>query len=798
MIDTLLLSELRSAALGRLLPVLGQVLEKTDDALFDVWQHGHSGQQALFDALRELRRQRSVIEGGVGDRIGEAFDALAQRNPIEEFDDEAESPLDLEFSLLDPEVLEEQLTCDRLAAAVDRRHGEGLARLLRGLAQVLDVRELPAEANPLAPIRIARAWRDALTPVLESIEWRLVAYKHLERGLMTELGGVIEELCRLLQARGITVQLPAQRPRRTVLPASSGRRSAGGGEDASWQGRTGDEGSRARDVDGDRGAAASGEGWSEGRGDNRSEQRNDGPDPVYEAMREMFAEYLGRRKAGESGPPASQGPLAPGEPVVGRLDPKVAVLVLGRLQRQPTPGLLAAVDDRHIELVELLRSELLRTAVSLGRAQVGVQLEPHDEQALTMVGMLFDTLLDQGRFSREVRERLVRLYVPYAKVALLDRRMFAHKLHPARRLLNLFSESCDGNAGDAPAERELLTKVFEVSERLIDTFDEDPAVFAAVEAEFSDFLTRHRRRIALAEQRAAEAQRGKERLEEARLEATLELDSLVGKRQVPKPIGDFLRRDWAHHLTMVALREGVESDAFRDARAPGVKLWMALLACESGVPPPSGLLEELLPALKSSGHPDDAARAALADVIAALRAVMPRPAPAPAAAATTTRSPDPPPTATASTADLSLEAGDAPVEEKDAPVFELVSAAPDSEPSTQAAAVIEGDIRFEVDASHALPELVERARALTVGTWLEFIETDGSRQPAKLSWVSPISSRMLFVNRRGLRMCTISAEELAALMADGKVALREVDAAFDRAMLKVLDQLRGAPEVAGG
>jgi hypothetical protein len=49
---------------------------------------------------------------------------------------------------------------------------------------------------------------------------------------------------------------------------------------------------------------------------------------------------------------------------------------------------------------------------------------------------------------------------------------------------------------------------------------------------------------------------------------------------------------------------------------------------------------------------------------------------------------------------------------------------------------------------------------------------------------------MLFVNRRGLRMCTVSAEELAALMADNKLNLRQVDAAFDRAMTQVLDQLR--------
>src|SRR5690606_13080542 len=41
---------------------------------------------------------------------------------------------------------------------------------------------------------------------------------------------------------------------------------------------------------------------------------------------------------------------------------------------------------------------------------------------------------------------------------------------------------------------------------------------------------------------------------------------------------------------------------------------------------------------------------------------------------------------------------------------------------------------------------VEQIRALRVGTWLAFIDTEGREQPGKLSWVSPISQHLLFVN----------------------------------------------------
>jgi len=866
MIDTHLLAELRTATTRRLLPLLGQVMEKTDDALFDVWQQGASGnsQQVLFDALRELRRQRSIIEGAVSERVGESFAALAKSRQEAE-DEYSAAPLDLEFSLLDSDVLEEQLTCDRLAAAVERRYADAYARLLRGLSQVTERADLAIVDTPLSPLRIARGWRDALAPVLEKIEWRLVAFKHLERVLISDLGAVIDEVCRLMAARGIVITQPAARPRRMVMPASSAAGRAPQPAQAAWDGGENQVPQRLSNQEMENAGffaghamdmAASG-GFGGGGGGESS-----GPDPVYEAMREMFAAYLGNVR---NNPSALAKPdNGHGQPATPHIDSASAVLVLSRLQRQPTAALMAAVDDRQVEFVSLLRGEIVNTAIALGRAPAGAKLEAHDEQGLTMVGMLFDTMLDQGHFSREVRERLVRLYVPYAKVALLDRRMFAHKLHPARRLLNLLAESSDGNAGDAPAERELLTKVFSVSERLIDSFEEDVAVFTAAEAEFSDFLSRHRRRIGLAEQRAAEAQRGRERLEEARLEVTLELDSLVGKRQVPKPIGEFFRRDWTHHLTMVALRDGVESDAFRDARAPGVKLWMAMLGCESGTSPPLDLAEQLLPAMMSAGQGEDVARAALVDVMAALRASMPKPAPPlaatipipapitaelhrlvehplraagheglpvappePLSAPSKQAQPQPAPVQLSPVPARPADAGArsssvvvkapaaadssrpiapaaspldvAPVIQaiEPAPQFELVSAAPEQTSTTKTSAVIDGDIKLDADTSHALPELIEQVKQLTIGTWVQFVQVDGSIQQAKLSWISPISSRMLFVNRRGLRMCTLSVEELAALMADNKLSLRQTDSAFDRAMTQVLDQLRsGAAPVA--
>ena len=81
-------------------------------------------------------------------------------------------------------------------------------------------------------------------------------------------------------------------------------------------------------------------------------------------------------------------------------------------------------------------------------------------------------------------------------------------------------------------------------------------------------------------------------------------------------------------------------------------------------------------------------------------------------------------------------------------------------------------------------------RGLAIGTWLDFIDKDNKVQPGKLSWISPISSRLLFVNRRGVRFCVASPEELAVMVRLGRLRTHVADdGAFDSAMQGVIERL---------
>jgi serine/threonine protein phosphatase PrpC len=121
-----------------------------------------------------------------------------------------------------------------------------------------------------------------------------------------------------------------------------------------------------------------------------------------------------------------------------------------------------------------------------------------------------------------------------------------------------------------------------------------------------------------------------------------------------------------------------------------------------------------------------------------------------------------------------------------------------TQPSSQASAllnhldeeiVIQGlgnDVAYEPEEEDEYTEIV---RNLDVGSWVEFYHVDGARTPARLTWLSPVTERYLFTDRKGMKVADATIHGLAMEMKRGNVAVIEDVPLFDRIIGTITEHL---------
>jgi hypothetical protein len=748
--DPALLKLAREAALPGLVESFATVLARFDDVLFDRAGTAGASQLLFLDGMRELRRRRDDIVGGFRGHLGSAWEALERGEPLS-----AEATLAGQveggLSLVPEHVLESRLAVRNFATVLLRDWKPVLGRLDRRLGWIAGGLELDADLNPISPEHIGVAIHEAFADCELAPEVRLVLIKLCERDLHAPIGKRYEKLDEQLAAAGVMPQMSA--PRRPAPRPPSARQEldelvdalepdAQNADDAAapaWARRFADRWAASRGRM--QSAQAAHDSASEG-GDGLSGNQG----MLLEALHELLQQTRHVREDATSAASVAVGQQRP-------LSQREMMSVLSLLQATPSATLRAAIGEDGESLAQRLKSEVLSGATRLGVDPAQARLDPQDEDAIDLVGMLFDVMLDERDLEGRSRELIGRLVVPFVKVAMLDRRMFVQKTHPARKLLNSLAEACEGNMGESQAERVLMGKVEEIIERLVAEFNENLAIFLTLEEEFRDFLTQHRRRIEIAERRAAETQRGQEKLEMARTRAATELDWRIADTTLPQALGEFLRQPWQHHLTLAVLREGDDGASVSEALALADGVLEEISEARRqivGKP----WLQAWQPALRkvfaSVGVHADAATAAIDTLHDTLQSI----------------------------------AESRPELERALPELpQVVLPAP---PAPESAGV---ELGSKVDVTDFDNADADRFRGLEIGTWLDFVDKDGKVQAGKLSWVSPISQRLLFVNRRGVRFCVASPEELAVMVRLGRLRAHIDDGAFDSAMQGVIDRL---------
>lgn len=669
----------------------------------------------VMESLDEAARRSGLVQIRRGDHA--ALLTLRQRNAAyvmryrqliaQAFDDFRALPLranrsHLPLGLVEERQLDYHYAGQKLAESIGQRYSRQLEMLDARLESLSEALGQPSASNPLGASRLAGAflatYHDAELP--ETL--RPLLFRQYELELSRVLGDLYGRINTLLAAGGYGTKPGA--PRRLQPQAGEAARTP--------PPPSNDFEERARLL----------------------ELRD-----MLHAWRDGAIQ--GRPVPEDSAPQARTAPRR-------ELRSAEVVSVTALLQRDPIEPYARALAGAG-NLADTIREQLADGARRLGLDPDQTQLATPENDAIDLVGLLFESLFQTHAMLDRARRLYARLVLPYVKVALTDESLFVRRDHPARRLLDVITEACEGNDGSTPQDRELLERAAGIAQRIVADYNEDLEIFALASDELESLLEQQRKRVDVLEKRAAEAVHGKERLLQARLQAGAALSQRLGRTPLTAAVADFLVQHWQHHLVQTLLRDGLESARYNDvlALADALVVVDGLAAQGRGAVVADRLIA-LQPAiaecLVSCGLDENNAHDWLAGLVRAL-----------------------------AQPDLPRSLHKLPPQQ-----------VADDEGEQGTLRVVGGHAGLDFD-----PQVAERMRQLVPGEWLRLLDAQGEHVAAKIAWISPLSGRFLLVNRRGVRVLVASPEQLATLSAEGRLVAGTEQAPFDEAMRQLRSRL---------
>ncbi|KJV30952.1 DUF1631 domain-containing protein [Luteibacter yeojuensis] len=729
-----LLATVRGLATKRLHALASNMFENIDDALFDLAEkaENNAAQTQFFDGMREVRKKRAIVERTfLGQVARDLADFSAGRLRAPDTETHTRPLANIELSLVGENELEESLAVTSMVGKNEQRLARALFAVNQRLSVICGGNKMDDATNPVGPASLANAFRQGLRELMVEVRVKLIIYKLFDRYVLAGIDELYDDINNELAAAGVLPQLRHEiASRRSDAPAPTGPDST---------------------------ATPVAHGPAAPVTDAAAAEFMQSLHALFSARRGLAGQAGGAAGTG-GGVPVPTGPMPSAAEMLGAL-----TLLQSQISVLPASATQLTSQAEIARDVGLLKEQLLSQIGQL-RGQQTAHVSGIDEDTIDLVGMLFEFILEDRNLPVEMQVLLARLQIPYLKVALLDRRLFAHKSHPARQLLDALADAAKGWSAEGDRDGRLFDKVKSIVERLLHDFDDDTAIFDRLAAELQEFLDVARKRAELAEQRVAESTRGREKLEQARRRAAQEIVGRIDGASLPPLIYGVLTRAWANYVVLTLLRQGEDATEFHES----LRFIDHFIASARPVHDVNGRRE--------------------------LRALLPG-------------------------IERSLRRGLASVAFQEADTEQLLGqlhafyrqqlgeVAPDADSGTLVASAMPlPDAIQAIEEPMAAPERDEEvdtltddafderylslARDLKVGQWLEFTAEDGTTDRAKLSWVSPISGRFLFVNRRGLKVADHSLAGLAQAFAQGAARVLDSTLLFDRAMDAIVERLR--------
>jgi hypothetical protein len=731
------LEAVRERSVKALMGKFHDFLDGMDDKLFDLADGAaESERNMLLDAMREMRIKRSGAEARFQQELMGAFDVLGQKPGGEEGEKNAPSLENL--TLVNDDELEVDVAIDNMARRARNGCDEQLRALNHRIEHLFETRFEVTESNgPLEPRQIGKGFRKSMETLEVDIRTRLMLFKLFEREVLSDIGHVVSEANQQLIDAGVLSEMKAapiqpRTPRRTATS------------------RGGDSSSGVNLPSAGLVSSVSGEGESPAQMFSLLQE-------MMSAMRTMAATATGVAHTGGGGTsgglpagPANMAVMQDGVAYVGGAPVAAGTAVhsvssddllgvLNRLQRVEQSLSDSAENSRHDEVNVKEELSTLLEAENEGAVHA---LDQADDDVINLVSMLFDFILDDQALSPAIKAFLGRLQIPLLKVAISDKDFFTNEEHAARQLLNALARAGAQWSPSQGTEDPLYKLVERSVYRVLDDYDLDTSLFDELLQEVNEAVLQQAQQSERIEARVREVEEGRAQAELANTQVDGELDKRLAGRDLPDIAVRILREAWRQVLYLTFLREGQESEAWKkQLKVADAVVWSLLPHAEEAE---RERLKALSPRLITSL--DQGLLAINYDAVerqtlmAALRQ-----------------------------AHMQLLQGQDTQREK-------VTAA--------VAPPVQPDVVLPADSP-----LIRQMKGLTSGQWLE-LGTGEDAQRCKLAANIRQGSKLVFINRRGVKVAEFSAIELADKVYKEEARVLEGGALFDRALESVINDLR--------
>lgn len=398
---------------------------------------------------------------------------------------------------------------------------------------------------------------------------------------------------------------------------------------------------------------------------------------------------------------------------------------------------------QHNVLRQMREQDEIRHAPELDRGTVDALAE------------VFDFVFADQAIPMQMKVIIGRLQIPVLKAAMIDRDFFLSDQHPARRLVDTLAGASVAWAPEKGENDPLYLRIEHTVQRVLTEFEDDLALFSDLLREFTEFLFESEQQA----QARVEPVAQKEHKGESWDQALSQADELIHERiQVlsrDEPLAafllPFLTTQWREVLARTLLDETTRA----------VQQAQALTTMEQ-------LIWSVQP--KTTSQERRELVAMLPDMVRQLNAGLdtiewngkPR-------ATFTRRLISTHTMAIRLTQHAPLDTGSAALEEQDGKV-----------------ALQQLDERRAARQLGAIDSFDAQAQELQRGMWLDVMLEEGVQVRCRLSWVSPMRTRLLFTNRDGFDAFVRSEREVSALLRQGRMRVLDAEAIVGRAIGRIM------------